>query len=344
MHFDVQTFAGTGVGGASDGPVGEAQFNFPTAITVTANGAVYVSEALLNGLRKIEGGVVTTLADRTEGNTDGALSAALFRGPTGIVSDQAGNLYVADQGNHRVRKIDTTGNVTTIAGPNGPELFQGWADSFRNASLFSRPRAIAIDATDATLYVSEHHRIRRVPLRQLTGRKLATEVGTLAGIGIRGYADGPPTLAQFNEPLGIAVTQTGDIFVADTNNFRIRRVSPDGTVTTVAGDGVPADPGDKAQFVDAIPALGARFQFPSGLAIDSAGIVWVGDNKHVRMYSPLTGTVSTACSDTGPFSHQQPIEFDLAGGITVANGKIFVIDGNKIKVLTPHRDIEDMDT
>ena len=94
MHFDVETLAGTGVDGATDGPVAEAQFNLPRAIAVTPNGTVYVGETFFNGLRKIEDGVVTTLASRDDGNIDGPLSVALFRGPTGIVSDQAGNLYV----------------------------------------------------------------------------------------------------------------------------------------------------------------------------------------------------------------------------------------------------------
>ncbi len=337
MFFDVETFAGTGVDGASDGSVTEAQFHMPRAIAVTPNGTVFVAETFFNGLRKIEGGVVTTLASRDDGNIDGPLAQALFRGPTGIVSDKTGNLYLTDQGNHRIRKVDTAGNVTTAAGPDGPELFRGWADDLGNMALFSRPRGITIDATGSTLYVSEHHRIRRIPLHIMTGRT-TTEVGTLAAIGIRGYADGPATLAQFNEPQALGVTQTGDILVADTKNFRIRRVSPDGMVTTVAGDGIPADPADKAQFRDAIPALGARFQSPSGLAIDPAGMVWVADVKHVRMYSPLTGTVSTVCSD--PMAHQQPIEFDLVADITVAGGKILVVDGNKIKVLSPHQDVE----
>ena len=131
---------------------------------------------------------------------------------------------------------------------------------------------IAIDAMSETLYVLEHHRIRSVPLFLSFGRT-STEVRTVAAVGIRGFADGPATLAQFNDPQDIAVTQTGDLFVADTGNFRIRRVTPSGMVTTVAGDGVPAVPTDEAQFADARPALSARFERPSGLAVDSTGMV-----------------------------------------------------------------------
>ena len=90
-------------------------------ITVSPSGVVCVAETFWNGIRKIEGGIVSTLASRKDGNVDGPLSTALFSGPSGTVSDQAGNLYLVDQANHRIRKIDTSGNVTTVAGPSGPE-------------------------------------------------------------------------------------------------------------------------------------------------------------------------------------------------------------------------------
>jgi DNA-binding beta-propeller fold protein YncE len=302
------------------------------AVEIQASGAVYVTEPRANGIRKIEGGVVSTLNSRGDGTADGPVATALFGGPTGIVSDQAGNLYVTDQLNGRIRKIDTAGNVTTIAGPAGSERLHGWVDGF--AALFGNPMGIAIDALDLTLYVSEHDRIRSVPLSFVLGRN-TTEVRTVAAVGIRGFADGPATHAQFNDPRDIAVTQTGDLFVADTGNFRIRRVTPAGTVTTVAGDGVPAVPTDEAQFADERPALGARFARPAGLAVDSMGTVWVADGHHVRMYSPLTNTVYTACSDAG---HGQPIKFELATGIALFQGKIFVCDAraNKILRLSPN--------
>jgi DNA-binding beta-propeller fold protein YncE len=336
MFFEVETFAGTGAEGTDDGPASTATFNGPTWLTVTPSGVVYVAETFQNGIRKIEGGVVSTLTSRAHGNVDGPLSTALFSGPSGIVSDQAGNLYIADQGNHRIRKIDTSGNVTTVAGPSGSDKLRGWVDDLlRDGALFSRPKAIAIDATDANLYVAEHNRIRRIPLRFQTGVTLM-ESSTLAAVGIKGFADGPAPVAQFASPLELAVTQTGDIFVADTGNFRIRRVTPSGMVTTLAGDGVPAVPSDQAQFADGRPALHARFERPSSLAVDQAGTVWVSDHTHVRMYSPLANTVSTACSDSG--HHQEPIKFSRAHSIAISEGKIFVVDSNKIMLLTPHED------
>lgn len=340
MFFEVETFAGTGADGTDDGPVTTATFNGPNWLAVSPSGVVYVAETFHNGIRKIEGGVVSTLASRVHGNVDGPLSTALFSGPSGIVSDQAGNLYVADQGNHRIRKIDTSGNVTTVAGPSGREQLRGWVDDLlrvadHQVALFSRPKAIAIDATDANLYVAEHNRIRRIPLRFQAG-VTTIESSTLAAVGIKGFADGPAPVAQFANPLDLAVTQTGDVLVADTGNCRIRRVTPSGMVTTLAGDGVPAVPSDQAQFADGRPALSARFERPSGVAVDQAGTVWVSDGTHVRMYSPLANTVSTACSDSG--HHQEPIKFSRTRSIAIWEGKIFVVDSNKIMLLTPHED------
>jgi len=300
-----------------------------TWMAISPSGVVHVTHPADNKIQKIEGGVVTDLISSTHGNIDGPLSTALFFGPSGIVSDQAGNLYIADQGNHRIRKIDTEGNVTTVAGPSGRETPSGWVDDFTNRSLFSGPKAIAIDAMDRTLYVSEHNRIRSIPLGFVPGRTLMA-VSTVAAVGIKGFADGPATVAQFNDPLGLAVTQMGDLIVADTHNHRIRRVTPSGMVTTIAGDGVPAVPTDAAQFAD-VPAMHARFERPLGVAVDQAGTVWVADGTHVRMYFPTTNMVSTAVS-----THLEPIKFEHAFGIAVLQGKIFVANGSKIMVLTMH--------
>jgi sugar lactone lactonase YvrE len=332
MFFTVSTFAGGGGVGTADGPAETATLARPSAITIAGDGVVYVVETVFNGIRKIEADVVSTLGGRTRGYADGPLSSALFNEPGGVASDHAGNVYVADTLNHRIRKIDLAGNVTTVAGLPGPGALQGWADGPLDGVLFNYPNGIAIDAAETTLCVSELHRIRRIPL---AGDDI---VATVAAVGIAGYTDGPATLAQFNEPLDLALTQIGDLFVADSVNYRVRRVSPSGTVTTAAGDGVPAVPTDTPQFADDRPALNARFEAVNGIAVDATGIVWVADRTHVRMYSPVTNTVSTACSDGG--THQQPVKFEDAVAIAVSDGKIFVVDNgaNKIILLTPQPD------
>jgi DNA-binding beta-propeller fold protein YncE len=294
---------------------------------------VYVTETPSNGIRKIEGGIVSTLASRADGNADGPLSTALFRGPSGIVSDRAGNLYLGDQNNHRIRQIDLSGNVTTAAGPTGDQLLYGWVDELLELALFTRPMALAIDADDANIFLTEHSRIRRFPLRFATGVKNMS-VRTVAAVGIEGFADGPPTIAQFSRSVGLAVTQTGDLLVGDSDNHRIRRVTSSGMVTTVAGNG--AAPSDPTQFLSDQPALEASFEGPFGIAIDQAGLVWIADGSHVRIYSPLTNTVSTACSDR---LHQQPITFENAfGGIALSSGKILVVAFSKVIALAPHED------
>ena len=344
MHFEIGTFAGTVdfVGTSADieanpgdGPVAEARLFLAFGIAVTPSGTVYVTEALFNGIRKIENGIVSTLTSRTDGSVDGPLSQALFRGPTGIVSDREGNLYITDQGNHRIRKI--SGNtVTTVAGPSGPERPTGWVDALTNEALFSHPKAIALDESDRSLYVAEHDRIRKIPLFLFVPGRTSMEVRTVAAVGLKGFADGPPLLAQFDEPLGLAVTQTGDLFVTDAHNRRIRRVSPSGIVTTVAGDGGPPGPNDAAQFADGQPALQARFERPRGIAVDESGMVWVTDAKHLRMYHPRSNLVFTACSDP---QHRKPIEFSGgASGIALSGGKIFVVDNGRVMLLTPHAD------
>jgi NHL repeat len=175
MHFEIETFAGTDdfVGSSADieanpgdGPVAEARLFLANQIAVTPSGTAYVTETFFNGIRKIENGIVSTLTSRTDGSVDGPLSQALFRGPSGIVSDGKGNLYITDQANHRIRRIDTQGDtagmVSTVAGSAGPERTAGWLDAITNSALFSFPKAIALD-TDDSLYVSEHDRIRKIP-------------------------------------------------------------------------------------------------------------------------------------------------------------------------------------
>src|SRR5262249_36772656 len=189
MFFTVSDFAGTGIPGGENGPVATASFDRPRTITVSPGGVVYVVEGpIANRIRKIEGGIVSTLSRNPPGYEDGPLSTALFNGPEGIASDHAGNLYVADRLNHRIRKIDTAaGNVTTIAGPFGSEPLQGWADGGFPGALFNHPTGIAVDAGDNNVYVSGLHRIRRIPL--------STDdiVHTVAAVGIAGFADGPAT-------------------------------------------------------------------------------------------------------------------------------------------------------
>ena len=188
-------------------------------------------------------------------------AAAGFADPYGLAIDRAGNLYVADGGdNNLIRRIAPDGSVSTVAGGR-----EGFADGAGAAAAFHTPSAIAIDA-NGTLFVADtgNHAIRKV-----TSGGVVT---TLAGNGEAGYQDGRGAAARFNGPVGVALDLAGNVFVADTYNDRIRRIAPDGSVTTVAGDGIPGD-------LDGA-ALAARFDTPGALVVDNAGNVLVADTRN----------------------------------------------------------------
>ena len=225
----VSTLAGlAGSGGAADGTGSAARFSSPHGLAIDAAGNVYVA-GFSPTIRKITPvGVVTTLAGSagSPGTADGTGSAARFRQPLDLALDSAGNVYVADSGSSAtIRKITPAGVVTTLAGLAGSF---GSADGFGSAARFGDPRGIAVDAAD-NIYVSDrvNHNLRKVTL--------AGDVTTLAGLaGSLGNTDGTGPAARFNRPLGLAIDAAGNVYVADTDNNSIRRVTPAGVVTTFA--------------------------------------------------------------------------------------------------------------
>ena len=255
----VTTLAGA-TKGYADGTGAAAQFNDPWGIAVDTAGNVYVADSGNNRIRKVSfTGVVTTLAGSTLGYADGSGATAQFSSPDGVAVDAAGNIYVADRNNNRIRKVSPTGVVTTLAG-----LIFGYADGTGADSQFKNLEGVAVDAA-GNCYVADYgnNRIRKV---SPTG-----VVTTLAGATV-GYADGTGIAAQFSAPLGVAVDAAGNVYVADYGNNRIRKVSPKGEVTTLAGS--------TAGYADGTGAA-AQFDGPTGVALDAAGNVYVADvNNH----------------------------------------------------------------
>ena len=284
--------------------------------------------------------VVSTLAGSgAAGFADGPGEFAQFSAPDGIAIDTAGNLYVADMLNHRIRKVTPEGVVSTLAG-NGE---CDYADSDSGATAFCYPVGIAIDASN-TLYVTDmfNHRIRGVTLSGF--------VTTIAGSGeIKdgnkgGFKDGDKNKAKFNGPIGIAKDKDGNLYVADAGNHSIRKISPEGEVSTFAGSG---ETGEKnGGFADG-PGSVARFHAPTGVAIDTAGNLYVADywNHRIRKISP-EGEVSTLAGsgktgeendgfadgpgDVAQFNRPNGIAIDAAGNLYVAD-----FGNNRIRKLTP---------
>ncbi|MCA1854506.1 gluconolaconase [Massilia oculi] len=256
----ITTLAGDGIPGAVDGPAAGSRFDDPFGVALDRHGKVYVADAGdSNRIRSIaRDGTVATFAGGAEGFADGKGGAAAFHTPSALAFDHEGNLYVADTGNHAIRKITQDGTVTTLAGSGAP----GDQDGIGRAAGFNGPVGLAVDDA-GIVYVADTYndRIRRI------GRD--GSVATVAGSGRPGYADGIGAAASFDTPSAIAVAADGTLYVADTGNNAIRRIAADGTVTTIAA---PAE-GERR------PAL----RRPVGLALTRDGYLYIAANSGGRI-------------------------------------------------------------
>ena len=285
----VSTLAGTaGSVGFQDGSGSAARFNQPGGIVVDLAGNLYVADTGNATIRRITvDGTVTTLAGSASnrGNQDATGIAASFGSPSGITVDRAGNLFVADAYNATIRKITPAGAVSTLAGLAGS---RGDGDGTGSAARFNFPNGVAVDAA-GTLYVADtyNHAIRRVTSGGV--------VDTLAGSpGISGSNDGTGVYALFNQPYGVDVDTAGTLYVADTGNATLRRITPAGVVTTLAGAPGIAGLGDGTGGL-------ALFNQPRGAVVDGTGGLYVVDtgNAVLRRVS-ATGSVTTlVLSDPG---------------------------------------------
>jgi sugar lactone lactonase YvrE len=276
------TVAGqAGVSGHADGAGVQAQFSLPNNLVLDPAGDLYVADTANNTIRKITpDGTVSTAAGvaGSHGNTDGAGSQARFWAPFGIAIDGSGNLYIADTANNIIRKMTPDGTVTTVAGTPG---FPGNRDGLGAAARFRNPWSVAADSS-GNVYVAD---MSNNSIRKITPTGL---VSTVAGLGgLSGNTDGVAAAARFNHPFALAVDGADNIYVSDTANNAIRKITPNGAVTTIAG--LPGYAGNADGTGDS-----ARFSAPQGLATDAAGNVYVADtgNNAIRKITP-TGTVTT---------------------------------------------------
>jgi sugar lactone lactonase YvrE len=249
-------------------------------IAIDGSGNLYVADTTDNAIRKVTpAGAVTTLAGTSGvlGSADGIGAAAQFAGPEGVATDAAGNVYVADTGNNAIRKIAPSGAVTTLAGG----LSYGAADGVGSAAQFNRPAGLASD-TAGNLYVADSG---NSTIRKITPNGAVT---TIAGqAGTIGVADGSGHEARFSQPRGVAVDTLGDIYIADTGNDTIRKMTRGGKVTTLAGEAKVAGSVDGTGGV-------ARFDGPRAVALDAGGDVYVADTQNTTLRKIIaSGAVCT---------------------------------------------------
>jgi sugar lactone lactonase YvrE len=327
----IVTLAGSnGLQGSADGTGGAARFFFPVGLALDAAGNTFVADTYNCTIRRVTAGaVVTTVAGSPgqAGTTDATGSVARFTEPLGIAEDASGDLYVADSQNGEVRRVTSAGVVTTVAGGMGQ---LGSADGTGSAARFAFPTGLAVDAS-GNVYISDPG---YNTIRQMTSTGVVT---TLAGnAGSPGSTDGTGPSARFSDPLGLAVDGAGNVYVADSGNDALRKVSPEGVVTTMAGAAGLSGSTDGAGSM-------ARFDQPSGVAISVSGDVYVVDsgNDTIRVVTPagdvttLAGAPQVAGSADGK---GEAARFNNPTGIVVdTSGNLYVADsGNAtVRKLTP---------
>ncbi len=326
---DVGLLSGTpGVRGAADGPASAARFSLPMGITLT-RGLLFVADAGNHAIRQIGGnGAVVTFAGQLAlaGTSDGMRNAARFNNPYGITADQAGNLYVADRGNHAIRKISPEGEVTTLAGEIG---VPGTSNGNGTAARFNSPSAVTL-GPDGSLYVADtgNHSIRRIAVNGT--------VSTYAGVpGSAGAVNGAAALSRFRFPRGVLAFSNGSLLVADQAHA-IRLITADGIVSTYAGRLDVQGSRDG-------PYSDARFNLPNAISASEDGAVVADSANHtIRKLNFTTRAVSTIAGGPGSFGRRDgrgtEALFNYPNGVAIhASGDLYVADsrGNTIRRISP---------
>ena len=254
------TFAGSGLVGSEDNVKDKASFYRPTGIVVDKQGVIYIAETDNHIIRRVsnEGKVTTYAGTGHKGDKDGAADKAQFNKPFNLVLDGDGNLFVTELGNHKVRKISVNKMVSTFSG-NGKA---GKVDGIKTQSQFNQPRGIVMDEK-GFIYVADSN---NNCIRQIDSTGF---VRSFAGGGRKGDVDGKGVSASFNDPRALAMDSVGNIYVADTGNHKIRMITSEGLVKTIAGS---SKGGDKDGFESE-----AAFFSPRGIAIDGNDYIYVSD-------------------------------------------------------------------
>jgi streptogramin lyase len=294
---DVTTVAGSDALGFDDGKGTAATFRLPYDVAALPDGTLYVADINNDAIRKIDpAGNVTTLAgEPAAGFKDGPGTQARINSPQFLTSDGKGTFYLADYGNNRIRKITKDGTVSTLVGQDPIDGQGDLVDGPIKAAKVYGPSSVAV-AADGSIYFTdrENNVIRKIDAAQTT-------VTTYAGTGQAGFKEGTVSEAQFNRPRYIQFGPDGSLYVSDTYNQRIRKITPDGQVSTVAGDGTD-------NYKDG-PAASAEFSYPQGMAIAADGTIYVADigNQMVRKIDPQ-GNVTTLAGNPPLDDNNLPLE------------------------------------
>ncbi len=342
---NISTIAGTGVQSSTGdgGPAASATLSRPDKLTVDSAGNIYIGDSGANNVRKIDAsGIISTIAGLgpTAVGDGGAASSASLNLPSGAAADAAGNIYIADATNNRIRKIDaSTGNISTIAG-TGTAGNTGDGAAATSATL-SLPRGVALDS-DGNVYIADagNNRIRKVTVS--TGN-----IAALAGTGTAGFTGdgGAATSATLSSPEAVAVDSSGDVYIADSTNNRIRKVTVStGNIETIAGMGGSSSSGDGGL------ATAAQVNNPAGIAVDSSGNVYISDTfgQRIRKIDASTGNISTVAGtgtsgSSGDGGLATAARLNFPRGLTLdAAGNLYIADysNNRIRRVDTSGSIE----
>lgn len=314
VYSNVYTFAGSASAGHVDGTLSDSRFNWPYGICYDAvSHAIYVADAYNHVIRKIQDGLVSTVAGNgTPGYADGQGDNAMFNTPTGVYF-RNGVLYICDNLNNRIRQMDELGNVSTVAGSGT----WGFADGPATSAAFKEPKSLVAD-NDGVVYVAdyENHRIRKVQNGM---------VSTIAGSGEAGDGTGPALSAALNRPRDLCIAPDGTIYFVDLMNHRLKRLTTAGNVEILAGDGTPG-------WADGI-GESAEFDAPVGIDWLSANELLVMDAVNPRFRKVTTTGVVTTLAGSGMTGYQDgpaPLSsFDLPQDVCRgANGDLYIADRN----------------
>jgi kumamolisin len=313
----VNSFAGVaGTAGSTNGTGSAALFNTPGGIAVDTSGNIYVADTGNQTIRKVTPAGVVSLYAGTVGAAGSSNTGTItFNTPSNVAVDASGNVYVADAGNQLIRKITPAKLVSTLAGRAGRS---GSTNSTGTNARFYNPQGVAVDSS-GNVYVADSSNNM---IRKITSAGVVT---TLAGSTTSGSTDGTGTAARFNYPVDVAVDSSGNVYVADTNNNTIRKITPAGVVTTIAGTAGVAGSSDGL-------AASATFKSPSGIRVDSAGNLYIADsgNQTIRLLTPA-GIVTTIAGTAGTIGSTNGVGsaalFNYPSNAAPdANGNVYIID------------------